>query len=70
MCVRVCVFECVCKLTCIIDMYIIANGYRMRIRCYKISKNSDIVKSILEILYSVFARSHITLHVNAKNLNL
>ena len=23
---------CVCKLTCITDMYIIANGYRMRIR--------------------------------------
>ena len=25
---------CVCKLTYITDMYIIANGYRMRIRCY------------------------------------
>ena len=25
---------CVCKLTCITDMYIIANGYPMRIRCY------------------------------------
>ena len=25
---------CVSKLTCITDMYIIANGYRMRIRCY------------------------------------
>ena len=25
---------CVCKLTCITEMYIIANGYPMRIRCY------------------------------------
>ena len=25
---------CVCKLTCITDMYIIANGYPIRIRCY------------------------------------
>ena len=30
--VDVCV--CVCKLACITDMYIISNGYRMRIRCY------------------------------------
>ena len=35
---------CVCKLTCITDMYIVANGYRMRIRCYIISQNSNIVK--------------------------
>ena len=34
---------CVCKLTRIADMYIIANGYHMRIRCKK-DKNSDIVK--------------------------
>ena len=55
-----------CKLTCISDMYIIVNGYRMRSRCYRIIKNSDIVKLILEIVYSVFARSHITQHVRAK----
>ena len=38
------------------------------IRCYQISKNPDIVKLILEILYSVFTRSHITLLVRAKKL--
>ena len=51
-------------------VYIIANDYRMRIWCYWISKNSDILKWILETLYSVFARSHITLRVRAKSLNL
>ena len=33
----------VCKHTCITDMYIIVNGYRVRIRCYRISQNSDIL---------------------------
>ena len=34
-------------LTCITDMYIIVSGYYMSVRCYQISKKSDLVNKIL-----------------------
>ena len=34
-------------LTCITDMYIIVSGYYMSVRCYRISKKSDLVNKIL-----------------------